>query len=320
MADLPITSEQFATALQAYFESKRRTSRPICVRSSDVGHPCDAYLVYSIRDWDKAAPPDWRLLAVFEEGIAQEGAVAHLVETILKSIDPSIQVLHEHRTFYYPDAGDPLISGRLDRLVMIQGKLYPMEIKTVSPNLFPRLNCADDLLHAQQYYIRKWAYQVQCYMFLTGFERALFVLKNKGSQEVKIWWHDIQWDLLDYIERLAARVMYLATHGMEGDKLNDPRVCDTCPFLAHCKPSCSWGGLIYEYDEFIALLEERQKLLGAAKRFEEIDRIIKEQVKRAGHEFIKAGDYTITAKKTSRGVTVKIQRSGEESSEDEEVK
>ena len=43
-------------------------------RASNLGHPCERYLVYSRTAWDKKAPHEWELQVVFDEGNNQERA------------------------------------------------------------------------------------------------------------------------------------------------------------------------------------------------------------------------------------------------------
>ena len=118
-------------------------------RASEVGHPCERYLVYSITNWADRTPYEPELQFIFEGGNAIEDMAIRDFE------DAGFKVYRPE-----PDSAmaevRPAISGHLDfRVDFGDGKPKTIECKGLSKFDWDGLNSVEDFFKSKKVYIRK---------------------------------------------------------------------------------------------------------------------------------------------------------------------
>ena len=287
-ADRALSPDGFQELLRRHLETEIEVYPARAWYPSQLGHPCDRYLVWRWTKWQAQRKHDWILQAIFDEGRLHQPSVYSRLEQL------GFDVIRESDRPTQYKIGGAVISGRLDG--KIRGfrteRFNPprvLEIKTTQGYQFDRLNSIDDLLAAEQHYIREYADQGYLYAFLENLPQGVIVLKNKATGVLKVIPFELDFgraeELLQRVERLQPMV----------DKAADPppipydsAICGRCPFLHLCYPPKEFGagaGLI----EDAALIEElvvRERLKPARDQYEDLDKGIKARLKRLG---MKAG-------------------------------
>lgn len=204
-------------------------------RASELGHPCKRYLVLRRTAGKDASPPSPWLQAVFNEGRLHEQRIkADLMEM---GFDPT----SGERSFP-PNAYE--ITGHIDGAVTFHHDEewgdVGLEIKSLNPNHYAQIArnpTADGLRQAGPDFIRKWYVQTQVYLFLSGLDGWVVIIKNKSSGE----WCVIAVGIdLDFVQTYLDRAEEINAH-VEGGTLPDyhdeSAVCLRCPFYQRaCEP------------------------------------------------------------------------------------
>jgi len=238
------------------------------LRASDVGHPCNRYLFYRLTCPEKEAPGDIDLRQVFEEGKEQERIVLRML------LDAGVKVEGEETAFEWMG-----VVGHVDGFILLDGTRYPIEIKSVSPNVFEKFQTIDDIRKARKWYYKKWFDQLQIYLLLTNSEVGLFFLKNKGRRQVRILPVEIDLDHLVELEKKVKAVYEAVRVKKEPDRIPYCDICIDCGFIATCQPTPPYD-LPFDLTSLLPLIEEKAELEGFYKRYQELDKIIKDQAKR----------------------------------------
>lgn len=152
------------------------------VWASECGHDCMRYLVYQQCDWDKQKPTDENLLLVFNEGNEQEDRVIlDLQKAGIKAKDLQVHIC----------IAEANITGKLDLVAIVENnkgeqKYIPVEVKSMSPNVYDSVNTVEDLLKYP--WTRKYYGQVQFYIKNDSwfYEEAYLLVKNKSTGAVKL--------------------------------------------------------------------------------------------------------------------------------------
>lgn len=149
------------------------------LRCSSIGHPCWRYVYLSITNWEDKAPPDVGLQSIFGLGnTLEDHVIAKIKEAGFEVFTPTT---HSFRI-------DPQnITGREDLRIKDPdtGELIPVEVKSISPFEFDKLNSFQDFVKNKKPFIRAYAAQIQLYMLKFGKEYAFFALINKLTGEIK---------------------------------------------------------------------------------------------------------------------------------------
>lgn len=293
-----------ATAIiNRIYESKRQKIKvypQYVVRASEIGHPCERYLVLSISKWDERRPHDPSLEFVFEGGrLIEDLAVKDLEEAGFRVYRPEPdRAIMESR---------PRITGHIDiRVDFGDGKVYTGEIKGLNIIDWERLNSVEDFFKSRKPWVQKYPAQLMTYLYIKGEERGFFYLKSIPRFQPKLIWVDLD---LGYMEQILQKTERVEKHVAEGtlpDYIDDPFICENCPFEHVCLPPINRDELKFlENDEITELLERREALRKAADEYNQVDRMLKDKLKPFGVIKAVSGDFLIEGKEVSRkGYTV----------------
>ena len=260
------------------------------VRASEIGHPCEKYLVLSIANWQDRTPHDAGLEFVFEGGRAVEDiAIKDLEEAGFKVYRPEPDTtLREFK---------PSITGHLDVRVDF-GDLYPFgkpitgEVKGLNKYDYDSLNCLQDFFDSKKTWIKKYPAQLMTYMYMKGEEDGFFFLKSMPGLQPKFIF--IKLDLV-YMEEILKKTERIEKHIAEGTKpegVDDIAVCQYCGFWHICIPDLKRTALDLITDpELEADLEAWYKLRDGYKEYGHLNKKIK--IAFEGHEKLMVGNFLI---------------------------
>mgnify|MGYP001559831809 FL=1 len=297
-AEIAVTPEGFAEIQKETLTKKIEVYPARAWYPSQIGHPCDRFLVWRMTRWQEQAPHDWVLQSIFDEGNLHQPATYKALESFGFDI-----VREQDRPTQYKLNGNAVISGRPDGKIRgFRGeKFTPMrvlEIKTMQGYAFDKINTVEDLLHADQHYVRGYVDQEYTYEFLENLPLGLIVLKNKQIGLLKAIPVELDFDraewLLKRVERLQGFV----------DKKDDPPpipyetgICGRCPFLHLCYPPKNYGEgtAIIEDSALIEDLARREQLKAGRDEYEGIDKSVKTRLKKMGVKSALAGPFVIEA-------------------------
>ena len=274
-------------ALQRRISAYPRT-QPI---ASDLG-ACEREYVLAMTKWQERPLPDVGLKARFERGSLIENAVLQELMAL------GIQVRQERAPFEIKDkTGRVVLRGKVDGFVQDGKQSYPLEIKSMDPNVFNGITTAEDF--GKWPWAEKYPRQLQSYLYANNEEQGFFLLDDcKGN-----------WKLLpitlDYaaMEVILKRCESAVAHREAGtlpDYHADASVCRRCwAFGRVCDPPAEYQGLLLAEDpDFEAMLNRRGELQGPAKEYEALDKAMKEKVK--GKDGLVVGDWLIQGNEQTR--------------------
>ena len=285
-----------ADIIERIYEAKAKKIRTYpchVVRASEVGHPCERYLVYSITNWQDKSPHDPGLQFVFEGGNAvEEMAIKDFEEAGFKVYRPEPdKAIAESR---------PTITGHIDiRVDFGDGKPVTGEIKGLNKYDFDSLNCLEDFFNSHKVHIRKYPAQLMTYMYIKGEERGFFYLKSIPGFQPKLIWIDLD---LEYMESILQKTERIEKHIKEGTVpggINDFDICQRCGFWHICLPEIQTSELELLIDpDLERKLERWNEIKPLSKEYDELDKEIKKSIN--GHEKLMVGKYLITGKLIER--------------------
>lgn len=256
-------------------------------RASELGHVCERYLVFKRTRWQEAILHTVDLQFVFDDGEVHEQAVIREMQ------DAGFQIIEQQRAYEWKEYQ---ITGHVDGLVVIDGKPYPFDVKSMSTFIFRTISTADDLLRGKYSYLRKYPAQIQLYQLMGNKENGLFILKDKANGKLKELWMPLD---LEYCESLIQKAERINAHVVAGTVPEpipwDERTCGSCQFAHICLPEARREALDLTDDpDLEAQLKRRSELDPLRREYDEIDELIKSKV----HERPKVvvGDYLITGK------------------------
>lgn len=185
-------------------------------RASEVGHPCERYLVFGRTRWQEKTMHNVSLQFIFNEGNVQEKAVLDLLSAA------GITVIEQQRAFAWNEHN---LTGHIDGKLLVDGEAIPLEIKSMSPFIFDKINTVDDLLNGKYDHLKKYPAQLTLYMLMDNKERALFLFKNKANGQLKEILMPLDYD---YAERLIQKIERV-NKAIAGKAIPEPlEWCDTC--------------------------------------------------------------------------------------------
>lgn len=261
-------------------------------RASNLGHPCELYLVLERTKWEQRKPHDLGLLKVFRRG--------QLLEPVMQRdfLDMGWKVQGIQQAQFWKG---PNISGHIDlRVSRNGGPLVLTELKTVSPNHFRELQTAEDLLNHKQHYVRAWPAQLQLYLLLNSEEEGLFVLHEIVSNEYRAIPFTLDYAMAESLLQKAERVNAHVDAGTEPEPLAEADVCERCPYFG----TACYPPLIVQEGEFVddpdleGAMGRWLELKGSVSEYNELDKSIKARFK--GVEKARCGPFSVTGKEISR--------------------
>jgi len=256
-------------------------------RASALPDACTRKLVYQRTRWQEAALHDVDLQYIFDEGNHQE-------EIVIKDLAAAgIQVQQQQRPFEWKEYQ---ITGHVDGFVQTESGLVPIEIKSMSPNVFKCMNSVDDLKRYS--WTRKYTGQIVLYMLMGNCDKAILLLKNKSTGQLKQFDLDLN-DYLDVGEELLKKAEEINKHVAAGTIpgfCDDADECMKCAFRHICMPDmkAAPGLKIIDKADLEQKLKRMEELRPAWEEYEEIKSVVDDEIKGVDNALI--GDYLISGK------------------------
>jgi CRISPR/Cas system-associated exonuclease Cas4 (RecB family) len=271
-------------------------------RASQLGHPCERFLVYQRTSWEKEELPSPDRILVFGEGNVHE-------EAVLRDLRAAgFKVILQQRGFDYKEHQ---ITGSVDAKILINGESIPLEIKSTSPFIFQQINSLSDIRNHKYHYIRAYYAQMNLYLLLSGDEWGILLLKNKNTGQLKQIIVELDYEYAEELIQKADRINLHVAQGTLPDRMEyNEDICPNCSFFMLCLPheALQAGASLLDDPELEAMLNRREQLKPFVDEYKEIDKAVKEQIKAAlgekGEAVIGTDWYVTVKQRTRKGYTV----------------
>ncbi len=216
--------------------------------ASDLSDPCERKLVYHRTCWDKQEKPAPFLQGIFDTGTELEHTIVRLYNYIGEWGRPRWELAGHGVKLNDGFLKDHQIGCNPDVFLKVwpedgtQPKfLGPVDIKTMDPNIFRMVNCAEDL--DRKPHLRRYPGQVMMYELASNFEWGGLLLVNKSNLfDHKLIEIPLDYEYAESLIQKSDRINEHLKNGTLPDQLNRTEDCQRCPYKAHCCPECSTGG------------------------------------------------------------------------------
>lgn len=285
-------------------------------RISQMGDPCLRFLYYARHDWDKAKETDDGLQGVFETGKVLESVIDNIASEVGLNSDPPWRIVGTHIATNDKMLNGYEISGTIDGFIQIRSNEVEgrtsqtigrqvwttrgvMDRKTMSGNIYPRINSLEDLKRYP--WTKKYKAQLMLYALAHDLEDCFILAVNKNNlYQMKLIHFPVD---LGYCEELLQRantVNLALLEEIPPEGINDGNQCPKCDFFAHCCPDISTGGnlKIIINDELEGILCLMEELEEAAEEYKELDKTLVKMLTK-GQDVV-CGNYLVTWKMTTR--------------------
>lgn len=275
----------------------KRSKRQYPVRSlwaSQIGHPCERFLIYHQTRWRKKKRHDAKTEMIFDVGKLHGTAIIRDLQDALLA-DPRYKHVTVEATELPLPSNPHGISGRLDAALRINREserpiFVPIEIKTMSPHVFDKITNVQDMLDDPSTYMRQYPSQLMIYMYLSDCEWGLFVCRNKSTGGYKHFPLHLDLEvcegLIQKADRVKKAVMKIEVAQQKNKNVDIEQylpervfwtssTCGRCPFMSMCCPDMS-------------AVPGIEAMLGQAELEEALDTHVR--TRDAAKEFGKAGE------------------------------
>lgn len=294
----PLAPEGFAEVQRETLEQKISVYPARSWYPSQVGHPCERFLVWRFLKWEQQQAHDYVLQSIFDEGNLHQPSVYARLEAMGFDI-----VREQDRPTQYTVRGGGVISGRPDGKIRgFRGekflKLVVLEIKSAQSHAWERIDTIEDIRHANEHYVRNYFDQGNLYCFLDELDQGVIVLKNKATGLLKIVPFSLDYEAAEKILERIERLQEMVQAKQDPPPIPyDTGICGRCAFSHLCYPPRDLGTGLVPLDDsaMLQLLEEREQTKAAADEYAAADKAIKAQLKRLG-TFTQAmcGEFLVT--------------------------
>lgn len=257
--------------------------------------PCTRFMFYSLTAGDQRKPFDAYVQAMLDEGTRMEDRIAaQLAELGFRVVEKDVPVEIRNRK------GELVARGRIDGKILYKKARIPMEAKMLSPNIFDRLNTAEDLFRF--HWTEKYLRQLLFYLYGSGEEQGFFHL-NDGRGHWKVVPVYLG-QYLDYVERTLQRMeaaFEAKKSGQAPERIPyDHKLCGSCAFNAICLPTTVIeGGETLNDPDVEARIARHEELKPMASEYDDLHDSLKEFF--AGKPAVTVGGrFIIHPKKTAR--------------------
>lgn len=275
--------------VQAIIETKAKKIKQWPVKSnraSNLGHPCERYLVYERTQWQDKILHDVGLQFIFDEGNLHEEAVIRAMQ------DAGLHVIEQQRAFSWDKYN---ITGHIDGKIQDDGNVYPFEIKSFSDWAWKATNSLQDMFKSKSVFMRQYPAQLNLYLIMDEKESGLFLLKNKQTGLLKQIDVTLDYEYTEGLIKKAERVNGHVANSTLADRISwEVGACEFCSYAHICLPPYTREATLIDDPDLEAKLERRAQLKEAVSEYEEIDKEIKEKVKERSEVII--GNWQITGK------------------------
>ena len=264
------------SGVHAVLEAKKKTFPQHVNRISALDDPCVRRLYYMRVAWDKATPIDDSLQGVFSTGNVFEPVIERIVSEVGMASDPQWRIVGSQMPTNDKLLKEFQISGTIDGFlqVFIDDKwltLGEIDIKTSSPNIYPRLVDYDSL--SRYPWTRGYRGQLQLYSLANNMEMCYILFVNKSNLfDMRLISFPVDMTYCDGLLAKAAHVNEAIMRAVPPTAINDPDTCPKCRWFSHCAPDITTGGNleVIDNDELQAVMDNMGDLQGAADEYKEL--------------------------------------------------
>lgn len=260
-------------------------------RISALDDPCLRKLVYMRTAWDKASDIDDGLQGVFATGQTLEPVIERIASEVGEASSPRWRIVGSQITLKDNLLQKYQISGTIDGLLQVEtndpiedvntGELVPVsarwetvavvDIKTMSPNVYQRINCYDDLCRYP--WTKKYRGQLMLYALGYGIDQCCLLLVNKCNlYDMKFVMFPLDYAYCEGLLQKAEAVNAHIDNGTLPDGICDPKECPRCPWFSYCGPDLATGGnlAILDNDDLASILDRMAEIEETANEWAQL--------------------------------------------------
>lgn len=260
--------------VQAVVEAKAKKIKQWPVRSnraSNLGHPCERYLVYERTHWQEKVLHDVGLQFIFDEGNIHEAAVIRDMQ------DAGLHVIEQQRAFEWAKYS---ITGHVDGKLQDNGNIFPFEIKSMSDWAWKAVNNLEDMAKSKSIYMRQYPAQLNLYLIMDEKDVGLFILKNKQTGMLKQVEVHLDYDYTEGLIKKAERINGHVANDTLPDRIPwEVGACEYCSYNHICLPPHTHEATLIDDPDLEAKLERRAQLKEIVTEYDELDKEIRDKVK-----------------------------------------
>jgi hypothetical protein len=303
------------TAIDDYLRGKVRSFPCHVNRISSMGEKCLRRLYYERTAWDKKAPVSPRLQAIFETGNVLEPVIERAISEIGHAAKPAFRIVGAQTTTKNDLFDKYQIAGTIDGFLQVEDiekakaentkdtwfTVGVVDIKTMSPNIFPGINSMADL--EKHEWTAKYKGQVMLYSRAHGYSKCFLLLVNKTAlYEMKLIEFDVDMDYTNALLEKADPVNKAIKKGKPPEGINEADVCTECPFYAFCAPPIQFGTelTVEDREDLIASLDAMKEYELMHKQYEANERVRDKILENFKGINLLCGPYMITWSKGKR--------------------
>ena len=277
-------------------------------RASEIGYAvplldgCLRRGVYARTAWQERELHDARVQLIFDEGNNQE-------RIVLRDLaEAGVEIIEQQSAWEWSQYK---ISGHIDGTYIEDHVAFPVEIKSMSPNIFEGVNIFEDF--KKHPWTRVYMAQITLYMLFKNIDKGIFILKNKSTGELKQITVDLDFELGEAILKAAETINAHIAAGTLPECIQDREVCKKCPFKLVCLPEIDFGvelkiqdnpAFESKVDRYLSIKETAKE---ATALWDEIKDYAKETAEK-GELNIICGKYKIVGTTNGRGFSMKIDK------------
>lgn len=253
---------------------------------------CLRRMVYDMTSPDQMQPWSADTLANFQRGNDRERELLIDLTRVGRGHTPAFEVIGQQERFELRDTKSRIvIVGKVDARIKLNGMSAPVETKSWNPNTVARIRVFDDVFSNP--WTRSGGYQLLSYLYGSGQPIGFMLLDRNG---LPLMLPVVLYEHLERVEDFLRKAEVALDH-VHAKTLpvfhDDPSECKRCPYFGTaCQPPLKYeGAQILTDPDLIQFLEEREECAKAAKRFETLDKYVKDKCR--GVEQGIAGDFVL---------------------------
>lgn len=266
------------TGITAVLASKKRSFPQHVNRISSMDDPCLRKLYYMRAAWDKASGITDGLQGVFETGNILESVISRIVSEVGDASIPQWRIVGTQLTTNDNLLAQYQISGTIDGILQVNNgggrweTAGVVDIKTMSPNIYPRINNYDDL--SRYSWTRKYRGQLMLYALAHNMEQCFILAVNKNNlYEMKMIQFPLDMAYCDTLLEKARLINDAVATNTPPVGIDDGDTCPQCQFVSYCCPDYTTGRELVisdnaELEAVLDRLDELQEVMAEAKDLE----------------------------------------------------
>jgi hypothetical protein len=255
---------------------------------------CDLEICHSILSWNDKSLHNSSLQSRFDRGDLEERTV------ITELLSLGFSIIESQQPFEIKNrSGETICRGHVDGKISYLDRIFPIEIKSMHPNIFASINSLTDFLKNPLH--RKYLLQLQLYLYGNNQSEGIFILSNcLGAYKFIPVILD-----LEEVEKIISRLERLWDENIKTNILPksmdfDEKTCNFCNFKHLCPCLTKYDGMVMVDDkELETSLARRLELKPLVDEYNNLDDNIKSQFNKIG-EVVVGTDWIIRTKEFER--------------------